>query len=164
MVLKVRMDASGRSAYVEMFKSYRNGDKGYIEVVCSINPEGNIAPAYVMRGGDFIPASEIDSEMGIEKYTQAKKPFYTMLEDGFIAKIRAGVDYSNNSLIEGKTIFSIYQPSEVEPGENGVFTLKLVKLLELSDELNKLLISKAREIASSGWDRNKYIRNRMVRE
>lgn len=93
MELKVRNSKDNEWGFVEGFKVWRWDNKGYVEAVVGVTVDGNFTKPYVRRGGDFIPLSEIEESIGIDKYIKAKKPFYSLLKDCFVVRVRVGMNF-----------------------------------------------------------------------
>ena len=162
MDVTIRRSEDGKWGFVESFSVYRYGGKGVINVLLAVTAEGRIAPSYVMRGGKFIPADAIDVEMGIDKYIKAKKPFYTLLSDGFIANVKAGFNTTSGEFLPEKTSFSIFKfnsnPDSVGISE-GVLSLR--KIHESSEQLETLMYKIARQVSLCKGDRRIYLLSRL---
>lgn len=159
MEVNIKKDDNDRWGYVEQYSVYRTLETGNIKVVLSVSPEGKLSEPFVYRGGVFIPARQIDEEMGIEKYIRAKKPFYSLISDGFIVSIKAGWNFMTEEFLEDKSDFVIYHVSGKRIEENsGV--LKLTRVLEIPDSLKDLMWEKCKEIAESDGDRVQLLRSR----
>lgn len=161
MDITIRKDDKENWGFVESFSTYSYDGKGSISVVMAITTEGKIAPPYVLRGNQFISADVIDREMGIEKYIKAKKPFYTLLSDGFIASVKAGLNFSTGEFLPDKTSYSIYKIAnkpEVSINEGKVH---LRKIHETSDTLDDLMIRIARQVSLCKGDRRVYLLSRL---
>lgn len=161
MDVKIRKSKDNVWGFVESFSSYQTVSTGNIKVVCAITPEGKLAEPYVFRDEQFIPLKQIDEEMGIEKYIKAKKPFYSNLSDGFIAFIKAGVDYVEEEFLPEKTDFVIYQVAgkELESPVKGVLHLK--RVLDIPENLKVLMMNLAKEVSECYGDREVFLRRRM---
>lgn len=147
--------------FVETFKVYRYKESGTISALLAVTPEGNIATPYVLRGSKFIPLDEIEREVGVERYLKAKKPFYSMLSDGFIAYVRAGYDFEKEEFLKDKTSYEIYTAGQALNLGTTRGTIKLRRIFETSVDLDKLMIRVAEELAKCGGDRLAYLTNRI---
>lgn len=161
MDVTIRRSSDNEWGFVESFSVYRYSGKGIINVTLAVTSDGRIAPAYVMRGNKFISVDEIDKEMGIEKYIKAKKPFYTMLSDGFIANVKSGFNTANGEFLKEKTSFSIFRfadQSEIGINEGN---LRLREIHETSEQLNDLMYKIARQVSLCRGDRRIYLLSRL---
>ena len=162
MKVKVRQDRNNIWGFVEQYSAYAYDGKGYIEVVTGINHDGDMVVPYVMRNNEFISLDVIDREVGIDRYIKAKKPFYCRLQDGFIARIRVGVDYSTFAMVPEKSIFEVYTVDKrnlmdtINGGE-----LSLVRVSELNDSVNNLLVGTAKNILQYRGSREQLLKSRM---
>ena len=75
MKLKIKSDINGNFGFVEEFKPYVYDTKA-VTVKMIVDAGNKMSEPYVMRGGRFIPAKQIEVEMGIDKYVRSKKPSY----------------------------------------------------------------------------------------
>ena len=162
MDVTIRKSEDNQWGFVESFSVYRYGGKGVVNVLLSVTAEGRIAPAYVMRGGKFVPVDTIDNEMGIDKYIKAKKPFYTLLSDGFIANVRAGFNTVNGEFLPEKSSFSVFKFAS-NPDTVGISEgmLSLRKIHESSEQLETLMTKIARQVSLCRGDRRIYLLSRL---
>lgn len=161
MDITIRKSDSGQWGFVESFSVYNYLGKGTINVLLAVTTGGRIAPAYVMRGREFIPVEDIENEMGIDKYIKAKKPFYTLLSDGFIANVKAGVDFNTGEFLSDKTSFSVMKIArQPEIGINNG-KLQLIKLHETSETLENLMMKVARQVSLCRGDKKIYLLSRL---
>jgi len=151
MEVVIRKSKDDKWGFVESFNVYKYAGCGSISVTVGISPEGKLVVPYVFRGEEFIPAQVIDEEMGIEKYIKAKKPFYSNLSDGFVATIKAGVNFETGAFIPETTNYIAYKVSErerVNQISQREYSLKLQRLLEIPESVDTLMTELAKQIAS----------------
>lgn len=160
MVIHVRKSKDDIWGFPESFNTYFYGSKGYVKVTAVVTPEGKLSEPYVFRGEKFIPAKEIDKEMGVEKYIKAKKPFYCLLNDGFIVSIKAGVDCTTGEYLPEKTSYSIYNISKTSGSSINSGEIQLVGILELPQQIRDLMEKLARDVASCRGNRIQYLKSR----
>ena len=151
MKIVIRKSKDNQWGFVETFDYYRYGSTGSISVTVGITPDGKFAKSYIYRGEDFVLSEEIEKEMGIEKYIKAKKPFYSRLSDGFVATVKAGVNFDKGELILEKSDYVVYSIS----GMNGIervsqreCSLQLIRLLEIPDQVDVLMKELIVQLAS----------------
>lgn len=161
MELTIRKSEDNKWGFVESFSVYKYNNKGVITVTLGVTPEGRIAPAYVMRGNKFISVDEIDREMGVEKYIKAKKPFYTLLSDGYVAEVKAGYDLMSGEFVKDKSSYSIYQATNRSKVGISEGNLYLKQIHETSDMLESLMFKIARQVSLCRGDRRSYLLSRL---
>lgn len=161
MDVTIRKSKDDVWGYVESFSAYQTIDTGNIKVVVTITPDGELAEPYVLRDEQFIPLKQIDEEMGIEKYIKAKKPFYCKISDGFIAFIKAGVNYTEEEFIKDKSSFVIYQSAGKDLESPSKGTLHLKRVLDIPKELEDLMYHIAEQVSTCYGDREKFLRDRL---
>lgn len=159
MRVKLKKGETTGWGMVETFQTYRYENHGTITVTAVVRGDGELAESFVYRGGDFIPASQIDNEIGIEKYIAAKKPFYMKLSDGFIVKIKAWVDYSKGKCDLSKSSFEVYSVADKDIAVN-TGTLLLTRVLNVPDTMTSLMNSLIRDVADCRGKRVQYIKSR----
>lgn len=161
MDITVRKSEDNIWGFVETFTTYQTIEEGNIKCTLSITPEGKFSTPYVLRDGVFIPLKQIEEEMGIDKYIKAKKPFYSLLNDGFIVFMKCGLNYVSHTYIPEKSAFTVYKvgSKSVESPSKG--TLHLVSLLEVPDNVTELLHHLASELIKCNGDREKFLRSRI---
>lgn len=162
MQVKVRKSRDGQWGFLESFSVYNYAGKGTITVTVGVSPEGKFVPCYAYRGEEFVPASEIDKTVGIDKYIKAKKPFYCKLADGFITTIKAGYDFKEKKFLKDKTSFNIYEINQlVKPqlaNGKGIFTID--PILEYTQDIIDLMFSIAEDLCKCDGDREAFIKSR----
>ena len=159
MKVKIKKNKNGEWAMVETFQVYRYGNSGAITITGIVNTIGELTGSYVYRKEDFIPASQIEEEMGIEKYLNAKKPFYMKLSDGFVVKVRAAMNFSTRACDFSKSSCELYK---VIGKEMGVTTgqLTLTRILEIPETLSELQTKLIKDVAECNGNRLEYIKSR----
>lgn len=160
MIINARKSKDNVWGFPETFKKYSYEGIGYVEVTAVVNPLGELASPYVYRGEQFIPAAKIDEEMGIEKYIKAKKPFYCLLNEGFIVTIRAGVDFLNKEYLPDKTSYSVYNICNFSNTDINSASIHLVGILELPENVKYLLDRLSQQVAECYGDRVAYLKGR----
>ena len=160
MKVSIRKGETTGWGVVEQYKEYIYGDRVALTLVTMIGSDGKLAEPYVFRGGEFVPAGEIEEQFGIERYLTAKKPFYCMLSDGFIVRMRismfrgAGYTYDPE-----KSVFEVFTASSRDVSVNsGTLTLKPV--LEVPDHVKELLEGIAKEVCEYGINRRDFLVSR----
>lgn len=158
MILKVRKDDKGDWGFVEKYKKYRYTDKGYVEALGVVSVEGVFVKPYVFRAGEFIPADAIDSEVGIDKYIKAKKPFYSLVKDGFIVSVRAAISFTENKVLLEESSYDVYIMN-APVGKCDEVSFK--KVLDRSEKLDGLMIGPILTLGESFGDREAFLRSRL---
>lgn len=160
MILNIRKSKDNVWGFPETFKKYSYDGIGYVEVNAVVTTDGELSAPYVYRAEQFIPASKIDEEMGIEKYIKAKKPFYSLLNDGFVVTIRAGVDFINKKHLPEKTSYSVYNISKLSSKDINSGSIQLVGILELPENVKSLLDKLSVQVAECNGNRVAYLKSR----
>lgn len=164
MEVKVKKSSDGEWGFVESFQVYRYYGKGSINVLTCITPDGEIAEPYIYRGGEFIPARVVDREIGIERYVWAKKPFFCKLSDGFIAYVKAGIDFETGGFLENKSSFSVYAMGEKMDMSYDRGVVQLHEIFEITDRVKEIMSPIIRSICSTGEDRVRFLKSRFPSE
>lgn len=160
MELKVRNSKDNEWGFVEGFKVWRWDNKGYVEATVGVTVDGNFTKPYVRRGGDFIPLSEIEETIGIDKYIKAKKPFYSLLKDCFVVKVRVGMNFITGETDEERSSFEVYTANTRKPHTED--TLPMMKIREVPDKVTELMQVKLMPLLGEcGGDREKFLRSRL---
>lgn len=159
MLVKVRKGENTGWGMVETFQVYRYGNHGTVTVTGIVGRDGKLAESYVYRGDEFIPASQIDEEMGVEKYIKAKKPFYMRLSDGFPVRVRASIDYVTGECIMDKSSCEIFQVSGRDTSLN-YGSVKMTRVLNLPESIGALTENLIKEVANCKGNRVTYIKSR----
>ena len=161
MNVKVRKSAGNEWGMLETYKIYSYGDCVRIRLTTIVTPDGRFAEPFVFRGDEFIPASQIDGEMGLEKYTKAKKPFYVKLQDGFIVYMDAGYSFSTGEFLPEKSHSSIMKVvSRSLSTSDG--SLGLSQVLEMPEQVVKLMVELSKELVGYGADRLEFMKSRFT--
>lgn len=159
MLVKVRKGETSGWGMVETFQVYRYGNHGTVTITGLVGADGRLTESYVYRGGEFIPASQIDEEMGVEKYIKAKKPFYMRLSEGFPVRVKASIDYSTGECVIEKSTCEIFQVTGRELSLN-YGSVRMTRLLNIPDKMNALMENVIREVANCKGNRVAYIKSR----
>ena len=158
MELKIKKSKDNKWGFVETFKVWRYlNPVGYVEAVVGVSYDGKFTKPYVFRGEEFIPLQEINEEMGIEKYIKAKKPFYSLLTDGFVAKVRVYINFETGEYIEDKSSYVVYSVVGSKD-EKVAFTKRLREVPSKVDDCMKKLM---KELSSNAENREKFLSSRL---
>lgn len=160
----VRKSENNEYGFVESYSIYAFGDTGSINMTIGIEGVDStckIKSPYVLRGGLFVPLSQIEEEMGIEKYIKAKKPFYCMLKGGFIATLKIGTNFETKEFLPEKSSYTVYMVSAVKEVNERESALMLTTIMEIPEVLDKSLMELMESIAPYGRDRESFLRSRL---
>ena len=160
--IKVKVDNESRWGFVESYRVWRNYlNKGYIEVLAGISPAGEFTQNYIWRGGEFVSVSEATKDVSLDRYLKAKKPFYSLLSEGFIAKIRVGYDFNEGKILEKSSDYEIYKIGDESTFSKMDGELPMMRVREVNPIIVSLINRKlSKEIADCGTDRHKFISKR----
>lgn len=160
--IKVKVDNESRWGFVESYRVWRNYlNRGYIEVLVGISPAGEFTRNYIWRGGEFVSVSEATKDVSLERYLKAKKPFYSLLSEGFIAKIRVGYDFNEGKILEKSSDYEIYKIGDDSTFSKMDGELPMMRVREVNPIIVSLINRKlSKEIAECGTDRYKFIAKR----
>lgn len=162
MRIKLKSDNKGGFGFVEVFKPYYYNE-GAIKMKVIVDVGNYIPEPYIFRGGVFVPASQIELEMGISKYIKAKKPFYSVLGTGnLIIDMRVCYDLHTREYIKDKSsfkMFGVVKDSLSLDTKEG-WSVELRQLNSSNTELEKWLDNLASEVAKYGDDREAFIKSR----
>lgn len=162
MEMVIRKGEGNVWGFVEGFKCYRFGDTGNIKVTVGVTSEGKFTTPYILRGGKFLPLSDIENEgeVGLTAYMKAKKPIYSLITDGFIITLKCYLDYTTGELIEEKSGFDVYSVLKTTPVNATEAKLHTVRLLEIPEQLNTLAVNLMKKVVETGTDREQFLKNR----
>lgn len=173
--LKTRIDESGVYGVVESYKVYNYKGKGYVEIIAGVQLDKEcFTTPYIYRKGHFESLEdrvleENEGEKWVDKYIKAKDPFYTILNEGYIEKIRVGVDWVNGIIDTESIEISMYSLSadlmskyEIAPykelkGLGKGFFLKNHNIIRTIG----LCISKESENNMMLFDKSKFLKSRL---
>lgn len=164
--LKVRISEDGQWGFVEKYRNYSYPSHEYVEAVVGVSADGTFVKPYILKDDKFYPAKVIEDEMGIKKYLNAKKPFYSLFSDGFVVKIRAGLSITKDgcTYVPERSYFTAYTPVRNsisgEPEMVGDY-LVMMKIKEVTDILSSKMEVLMRQLGESSWDREKFLKGRM---
>lgn len=164
MEVVIRKSSDNDWGFVEEFNVYRYLECGSITVTLEIDVNGRMVSPYVLRGGEFVPISVIEEEMGIEKYINAKKPFYSKLGEGFIVKIKAGLNYVTGEFLPEKSTYIIYEAkgkSDMQPTQG---KLQLSRVLEIPETLHNLMLEVSKQVVACQGDKAEFLRSRIYED
>ena len=160
MELVIRRSDSNEWGFVEPYSVYRYVDGGNVSLTVGIDSSGMIKEPYALRGGSFIPLNIIDKEVGIGRYIKAKKPFYCLLKDGFIVSMKVTLDFNTGSVDLVKSSYFVYSVRDIVPVNDREGRMKLTRILEVPESVDKLVSNLMVKIASLKGDREMYLRMR----
>lgn len=164
MRLNLKSSDDGKFGFVETYKPY-SYSSGAVSMRVLANAGGYIPEPYVFRKGLFVPAKEIEEEMGIEKYLKAKKPFYSMLGTGnVIVDMRVAYEFKTCRYLEESShfkLFGIVKDTLIQD-ENNEWSVELRQFTARNSEIDEWLKGLAIKIASMGSDREKFLLSRIV--
>lgn len=159
MLLKAKCSKSRKWGFVEKFEVYNYRSRGYVKALTSVTVDGELSPAYVFKGDEFVPISEIDKEVGIDRYLKAKKPFYSKLNAGFVVILKAEVDFANRVYIPEKSSFEVYtlngNPSNLDKG------LPFKRVLDVPKEFAQIVEEPLKILGESFGNREEFLRRRI---
>lgn len=164
MEMIVRHGKDNQYGYVENFSIYAFGDTGNISMTIGVeivDGKCQLKEPYVFRGGMFIPLSQIEEEMGIEKYIKAKKPFYCLLKGGFIVSLKIGTNFVTKEFIPDKSQYTIHVVSATKDVNEKESKLILNTVMEVPEVLDKSILKLMEDIAPFGRDREAFLRSRL---
>lgn len=162
MIIKTRRSENNEWGFVEKYETYRYCDGGHVSALTSVTMNGTLAPAYVFRGGKFIPLKDIDEEVGLNRYIAAKKPFYSKIKEGFVVMLTAKVDFRNGIYLPDESTYEVYTMNGV-PGDitKGI---PFKKVLDVPKEFATIVKEPLRLLGESMGDREKFLRSRILWE
>lgn len=158
MNIKIKKDKDNVWGYLESYRLYTYPGCDYVEAVTGVGMNGGFTTPFVYRGEKFIPLSVVDEEMGIQKYLKAKKPFYSLLSDGFVVKLRSYIDRHNRKYFPDKSYFEIYYLNELNSVSD---TVSFSRVTEIPESINILMQELLRELGETFGDRELFLRNRL---
>ena len=148
--------------FVEVYKPY-SYTVGAVTIMAVAEAGGGFAEPFVYRGGEFIPASQIEEEMGISKYIRAKKPFYSLLGTGnVIVEMRVSFDLHTHEYLDSTyKLYGIVKDSLVSD-KDGNWSVELRRYTSSSPDLEMWLMELAKKTAKFGSDREAFLKSRLV--
>lgn len=166
MKIKLKCDKNNRLGFVEKYTQYFYEDR-QISVLGMANVGNYFSEPYVFRGEEFIPAAQIEDEIGIEKYVRAKKPFYSVIGTGNIivsAKISMSLDKPSIYIPE-KSMFNLYylDKDSIVQKSNTEWEAKLRRLSATNESLEKWFKSLGEKFVESGNDRELFLKSRFIK-
>lgn len=164
MFIDLKADDQGNFAFVEKYKPYRY-THGSIKLLMLVDAGVGMVEPVVFRGNSFIPISQIEKEMGIDKYIKAKKPFYSMLGNGnLIVNMNVAFDLSTGEFIKDKTYYQAYtivkDSLRFNKGKDA-WSVNTRMLRSSSPELDSWFEKLSEDIAKTGFDREKFLKSRI---
>lgn len=165
MKLCLRESASGIWGFTETYEVYKYGDTGNIKIFTSIDSESRtLSKPYVYRGQEYVPLSQIEEEMGIQKYIKAKKSFYSVVSSGtMIVKLKVGLNFVTGEYLEDKSTYDMYVFREgYSYAENNKDIIKsLVPIMQPTETVDKMIKDTMAQIALLKGDREKFLKARL---
>ena len=163
MKVTLKSDRNNRLGFVEKYHQYFY-DHRKISVLCMADVGGYFSEPFVMRGEEFIPAAQIEEEMGLEKYIKAKKPFYSVIGTGNVivsAKIAMTLGENPEYLPENSAyaLYYIDKSSLVNKG-SGVWEANLKRVPATSDKIEQWFHEIGKKFAECGNDREVFLKSR----
>lgn len=162
MIIKAKRSKSNEWGFVEKYESYRYNSRGYVKALTSVTIDGELAPVYAYRGDEFISLSIIDEEVGIDRYIKAKKPFYSLLNKGFLVVLKATVDYKNMEYIPEESTFEVFtlngNPSDLSKG------IPFKRVLDVPKEFADIVKEPLRLLGESFGNREVFLKSRIGKE
>lgn len=159
MLVKARKDKNNEWGILEKYECYSFKGKGYVKALTSVTMNGELSPVYAFRGNEFIPLKEIDTEVGIDRYVKAKKPFYTKSGEGFIVILIARLDFKNHKVLLEDSEYEVYTLNgnqfDLEVG------LPFKKVLDVPKEFADIVKEPLRLLGESFGDREVFLRSRI---
>lgn len=163
MVLSLKTDKNcQRFGFVETWKTY-SYDTGAVTIMAVVNAGKYVAEPYIYRGGSFVSAEVIDSEMGVEKYVKAKKPFYSLLGTGnLIVEMRVCYDLKTKAYIPEKSNYILYGvvKDTLSYTEEKGWIVQLKRITSVNDQVQEWLNTMGARIAACGADRKMFLKTR----
>lgn len=161
MELTVRKSKNNEWGVVEQFSSYWYDGKGSVTITGCVTPEGKLSPPYALKGEEFVPLSVIEGSVGIERYLKAKKPIYSKLSDGFLVKIKAGLNYSTGEYLPEKSVAQAYKIVGREVVSTTACKIIAEPIVAVTDELSELFTNVSRGIVMCNGERVDYLKSRL---
>lgn len=163
MKVTLRSDRNNKLGFVEKYSHYFYEDRR-VTVLCMADVGGYFSEPYVLRGDEFIPAAQIEEEMGLEKYLKAKKPFYSVIGTGNIvvsAKIAMTLG-ENKTYIPEKSVYGLYflDKNSLKPLGSGEWEANLKKVSATNEQLEAWFHELGRKFVECGNDRGVFLRSR----
>lgn len=163
MKITLRSDKHNRLGFVEKYSHYFYEDRR-VTVLCMADMGGYFSEPYVLRGDEFIPASQIDEEMGLEKYLKAKKPFYSVIGTGnivILAKISMTLN-GEKEYIPEKSVYGLYflDKNSLKPLGNGRWEANLKKVSIVNEQIEAWMQNLGYQFVKCGNDRGLFLKSR----
>lgn len=163
MKLILKSDRNNRLGFVEKYEHYFYKDRR-VTVLCMADVGGYFSEPYVLRGDEFIPAAQIEEEMGIEKYIKAKKPFYSVIGTGNII-ISAKVSMTlgeKKEYIPGKSTYGLYflDKNSLKSIGNGEWSANLKRVATTNEQIEAWLQKLGWQFVLCGNDRELFLKSR----
>lgn len=163
MKIQLRSDKHNRLGFVEKYNHYFYEDRR-VTVFGLADVGGYFSEPYVLRGDEFIPASQIEEEMGLEKYLKAKKPFYSVIGTGNIvvlAKISMTLG-DNKVYIPEKSTYGLYflDKNSLKCTGSGEWEANLKKVSATNEQIEAWLQNLGESFVKCGNDRGLFLRSR----
>lgn len=166
MKVTLRSDKDNRLGFVEKYAHYFYEDRR-VSVLGMAEVGGYFSEPYVLRGEEFIPAAQIEEEMGISKYLKAKKPFYSVIGTGNIvvsAKIAMTMG-EKKVYIPEKSVYGLYflDKNSLKPLGNGEWEANLKKVSSTNERLEAWFHQLGEQFVQCGHNRELFLKSRFVK-
>ena len=166
MKITLRCDDDNHLGFVEGYSHYFY-DERRVTALGLATVGGYFSEPYVFRGGKFIPAAQIEEEMGIEKYLKAKKPIYSLIGTGnVIVQAKISMSMQDNSYIPEKSSYTLYflDKNSLVPKGVGEWSANLKRLTTMNDTLQSWLHKLGEAFVKNGNDRGLFLRSRFTQK
>jgi hypothetical protein len=166
MKLKLRSDKNNKLGFVESHTHYFFSEKR-VEVLCMADVGSFFSEPYVLRGDEFIPAAQIEKEMGVSKYIKAKKPFYSVIGTGnVIIKARIAMSMgANPEYLPEKSTYSIYGISKdsLRHVNGSHWEANMRRITTMSPALTEWFHTIGKQFVATGGDREQFLKSRFAK-
>lgn len=161
MKLVIRKGNNKGWGFVEKFQTSGANKNLYVKVIVGISPNGKMVEPYAFRGKEFISLRQIDDEVGIDKYIIAKKPFYSLLNDGFVASITTCFNYETGEIVESKSTYTVYEAEGWVVTSDTEGELSLRNIIKVPEAVNNIIKEIQKTITKTRGDREKFFKERL---
>lgn len=159
MNVKIKKDKNNEWGMVESFQVYKYDTHGTITATAIVGVNGELVKPFCYRKEEFIPASQIEEEMGIDKYLTAKKPFYSKVSEGFPVKIVSAIDFITGEIDKKKSYCDVFMVSSTKVAVNSG-SIALSRVLNKPRSLELLCEDLIERVASCKGNREVFLKSR----
>ena len=164
MKVALRSDKYNRLGFVERYSQYFYDYKRISILGIADMSNCCFAEPYVLRGDEFIPASQIEEELGISKYIKAKKPFYSVIGTGnIIVSAKVAMSLGDTPIyIPEKSIYSLYylNKDSLKSQGNGRWVADMKRISQTNDSIMEIVHNMGKEFVKCGGDRELFLKSR----